>query len=319
MIRWAAALGLALACLAPSAAAAEERFALVVTGAPGGEAFAKTYATWEQQLASALIDQLGFAPANVTVLSGTSETEREQGTQQNVRSAVASLKKRAARDDVVLIVLIGHGTVDGGLAKFNLVGPDLSSTEWGEALRDLPGRVVVVNTTGGSFPFLKDLAARGRIVITSTDSGAQRYDTIFPEQFIAALRDPAADQDKNGRVSLWELFVGASRAVAAHYERQGLLATERALLDDTGDGMGIESGEAGEDGALARATYLVRDTILDADPELGELLTQRRTLEERAERLKQRKSSMPAESWEREFEQLMVELARVSKRIRSRS
>ena len=28
-------------------------------------------------------------------------------------------------DDVLLILLIGHGTFDGSEAKFNLVGPDL--------------------------------------------------------------------------------------------------------------------------------------------------------------------------------------------------
>ena len=156
--------------------------------------------------------------------------------------------------------------------------------------------------------------------MTATESTAQRYDTVFPEHLIAALRDPAADLDKNGRVSVWELFVRTSKGVAAHFERQGLLATERALLDDTGDGAGIEAVGTGEDGALARATYLERDAAaVDADPELTELLARRRSLEEQAERLKQRKSTMPIETWEREFEALMIDLARVSRRIRSRS
>ena len=43
------------------------------------------------------------------------------------------------RDDVLLIVLIGHGTFDGTDAKFNLVGRDLESAEWSELLRPLPG------------------------------------------------------------------------------------------------------------------------------------------------------------------------------------
>jgi hypothetical protein len=108
--------------------------------------------------------------------------------------------------------------------------------------------------------------------------------------------------------------------VAQHFEREGLLATERARLDDTGDGDGIDAATSGADGALARATYLERDrAAIDGDPELTELVTRRRTLEESAERLKLRKPSMPLEQWEREFEALMIELARVSKRIRSRS
>jgi hypothetical protein len=309
-----------LALLAGSPASAEDRYALVITGAPGGDAFVATYAKWADDLTSVFRDHLAFSPTQVTVLTGTSDVPSEQSTQQNVRAAVASLRQRVRKDDLVVIVLVGHGSVDGASAKFNLVGPDLTSTEWGEMLRDLPGRVVVMNTTGGSYPFLRDLAARGRIVITATESPAQRYDTVFPERLIAALNDPAADLDKNGRVSLWELFVATSRAVAQHFEREGLLATERARLDDTGDGDSVDAVTPGTDGALARATYLERDrAAVEGDPELTELVTRRRTLEEEAERLKQRKPSMPLEQWEREFEALMIELARVSKRIRSRS
>jgi hypothetical protein len=319
MIRARAALALA-ALLTASAAAAEQRYALLITGAPGGEAFVAPYAERAQQMTAVFTEGLGFPPDHVVVLSGTAQAEPAQSTQQNVRAAIAALRRQVQRDDLLVVVLMGHGTVDGGLAKFNLVGPDLTSAEWGELLRELPGRVVVLNTTGGSFPFLRDLAARGRIVVTATESIAQRYDTVFAEQLLAALKDPAADLDKNGRVSVWELFVRSSKGVAAHYERQGLLSTERALLDDTGDGAGIEAAGTGEDGALARATYFQREAAaVDADPELAELLARRRTLEEQAERLKQRKPSMPIEAWEREFEALMIELARVSKRIRSRS
>lgn len=321
MARWASAALLASALAAlPGAASAEERFALIVTGAPGGETFAETYSRWEASLAAALKDRLGFGENNVRLLSGMATDEALQSTADNVRKELAQLRQRVRRDDLVLVVLIGHGTVDAGEAKFNLVGPDLTSKVWSELLADFPGRLVVMNTTGGSFPFLADLAAKDRIVITATDSEAQRFDTVFPEQLVAALDDPAADLDKNGRVSVWELFSRVSLGVKQHYEREGLLATERALLDDNGDGQGREFDGEGVDGALARATYLERDpAALTGDPEMRELLTRRRALEEAAEALKLRKGSMPAEQWEREFEQLMIELARVSRRIRSRS
>ena len=322
-----------------SPAGAEERFALIVTGAPGGDSFVKTYGEWTEQLMSTFIGHLGFPADQVVVLSGTADAADQQSTQQNVRTAIESLARQAQKDDLVVVVLVGHGTVDDGSAKFNLVGPDMTSAQWAGLLRDLPGRLVAINTTGGSFPFLKDLAGRGRIVITATESTVQRYDTVFPEQLIAALKDPASDLDKNGRVSVWELFARTSAAVATHFERQGLLATERALLDDTGDGAGVEAPGASRglpdrgappggtaepspaaDGALARATYLEREMPPgDVDPETAELLTRRRALEEQAERLKQRKPAMPIEQWEREFEALMIELARVSRRLRSRS
>jgi len=312
-----------------SHAFAEDRFALVVTGAAGGDQFIAAFRTWEQQAGTGL-RQLGFADDHVILLSGVDGDPARSSTREHVAEAIQRIKARAAREDVILVLLLGHGSVDATSAKFNLVGPDLSSGEWAELLRDVPGRLVVINTTGASFPFLGELSARGRIVITATNSTAQRYDTVFPDRFLSAMTDAAADLDKNGRVSVWELFAYTSRTVARHYEQQGLLATEHPLLDDTGDGNGSEAPGAGltpdahtppiEDGALARATYLERDPIeATADAELAALLTQRRTLEERAEALKQRKATMAPEVWDREFEALMIELARVSRRIRAGS
>ena len=268
-----------------------------------------------------LTDRLGFARDHVELLSGATDDPERSSTRAHVQRDVERLKSRARADDIIFIVLMGHGSADGGVAKFNLPGPDLTSAEWGSLLHDMPGRVVVVNTSGASFPFMADLATRGHIVITATDSAAQRYDTVFPAQFLAALNDPAADLDKNGRVSVWELFVYTARRVARHYEQQGLLATERPLLDDSGDGAGVEAGnDTGTDGALARATYLEREAVeVNADAEMAALIAKRRALEERAEQLRQKKSSMPQEAWEREFEQLMIELARVSHRIRAGS
>ena len=141
MIVMAALIALTLAAAEPPSA--EDRFALVITGAPGGEAFVATYATWERNLSNALRDRLGFPADHVLVLSGANP-EAEQSTQQNVRRALATLKTRMGRDDLLLVVLIGHGSLDEGQAKFNLVGPDLTSGDWAELLREVPGRLVVV-------------------------------------------------------------------------------------------------------------------------------------------------------------------------------
>jgi hypothetical protein len=316
-----ALLTLAFAALVgTSPAAAEDRYALIVSGAPGGAAYATTYEQWEQQLASALRDRLGFSPNRIEVLSGTSAGDHSS-TRPHVERAIAHLKSIAHGDDLVLVVLIGHGTADGGSAKFNLPGPDITSTDWAALLRELPGRLVFVDTTSASSPFLPDLSARGRIVITATESTAERYDTVFPAQLIAALTDPAADLDKNGRVSIWELFQFVNRGVARHFDEQGLLATEHALIDDNGDGIGADAAaQSPSDGALARATYLERDPAEETgDATMTALVTKRRALEEKAEVLRQKKSTLAPEAWEREYEQLMIELARVSHRIRAGS
>src|SRR5207248_11662678 len=186
-----------------------------------------------------------------------------KATREQVRRALTDMRARMTKDDQLLVLLIGHGTsLDGDEAKFNLVGPDMSASEWADLLKPIPGRIVFVNTTAASFPFLRRLAGRGRIVLTATDSAAQQFETVFAEYFVKAFDDPAANFDKNGRVSIWEAFTYASAAVRQSFEQKGQLPTERPLLDDTGAGVGREAQNPGTDGAVARVTYLEPDAPL---------------------------------------------------------
>jgi hypothetical protein len=121
----------------------------------------------------------------------------------------------------------------------------------------LPGRLILVNTTEASFPFIEALKGKGRVVITATNSAAQKYATVFPEYFVKALSEASTDLDKNGRTSIFEVFEAASLAVKQHYEQRGQLTTERALLDDNGDGLGREEG-AGRSGRRHRAPLASR-------------------------------------------------------------
>ena len=82
-------------------------------------------------------------------------------------------------------------------------------------------------------------------MIAATDSAAQKYATLFPQYFIEALDQGAkADNDKNGRLSVWEVFAYASQAVKQAFEKQGTLVTERSVIDDNGDGVGKEAAAA---------------------------------------------------------------------------
>lgn len=309
-----------VAALGPASAAAQARYALIVTGASGGAAYAAQYAAWRTALADKLVRVFGFSPEHVLVLAEHPGPGEGPATREGVRQAAARLERLLGPGDLLLAVLIGHGTDDGADAKFNLVGPDLDASEWADLLGRLPARLVVVNTTEASAPFLAALAGPRRVVIAATDSPAQRFSTVFPEYFVSALDDPAADVDKNGRVSVWETFMLASARVRRHYEARGQLATERALIDDTGDGVGKEAGAPGPDGPLAARVYLdAQPAPPAADPELLELFRRRAELEAEVEALKTRKPLMLDSDYLREFERLMIELARVSRAIRRRT
>ena len=303
-----------------TAAAAEQRYALILSGASGGPKYAEQMAEWRNTLRSALVDRYGFSADNVSIFVDETVKTGVPGTAQNLRTAVATLRKQLTRDDVLLIVLLGHGTYDGDAAKFNLVGPDLNATEWNTLLNGLPGRLVVVNTTSASFPFLEKLAGPNRVVMTATDSAAQKYATVFPDYFAKAMQAASTDLDKNGRTSIFEVFAATSLAVKQHYEQRGQLTTERAVFDDNGDGLGRESEAPGPDGAVARVLYLDAESPAIANnPELAALVRRRRELEAEAEALKLKKNSMPQPQWESEYEKLMLELAKVSREIKTKS
>lgn len=306
--------------LLPFHAAAEDRWALVLSGASGGAKYAEDMNGWRSTIAGALVDRYGFAKDKVRVFVDETDKTGQQGTAANVRAAIAEAKKQLTRDDLLLIVLLGHGTYDGEAAKFNLVGPDLTAAEWATLLNGVGAKLVVINTTEASFPFLERLSGPNRVVITATDSAAQKYATVFPGYFAKALAEASSDLDKNGRTSLFEVFAAASLAVKQYYEQKGQLVTERALIDDNGDGIGRESEAPGPDGALARTLYLdADDAAAGNNPELAALLRRRRELEAQAEALKLKKESMPGVQWDAEYEKLMLELAKISREIRQKS
>lgn len=311
---------LALAVLLSTPAVAEQRYALILSGASGGPKYAEQMAEWRNTLRAALVDRYGFAAENVRVFVDETVKTGEQGSAQNVRTSIASLRKQLTRDDVLLVVLLGHGSYDGEAAKFNLVGPDLTAADWNTLLGGLQGRLVVVNTTSASFPFLERLSGPNRIVITATDSAAQKYATVFPDYFVKAMQAASTDLDKNGRTSIFEVFAATSLAVKQHYEQRGQLTTERAVFDDNGDGVGRESEAPGPDGATARLLYLDAESPAIANnPELAALVRRRRELEAEAEALKLKKGAMPQPEWEAEYEKLMLELAKVSREIKTKS
>jgi hypothetical protein len=301
-------------------AAAQNRWGLIISGASGGDKYAEQMAGWRHDLRAVLIDRYQFKPEFVKVLVDEAATSGDKGTADNVRKLFAEVKKNATKDDFIFIVLLGHGTFDGNVAKFNLVGPDLTAKDWSDLLAGVQGHVALVNTTEASFPFLESLTAKGRVVITATDSAAQKYATVFPEYFVKAMKEASSDLDKNGRTSIYEVFAAASAAVKQHYEQRGQLTTERALLDDNGDGKGREASVEGPDGGIARIEYLDSEVVAaSANPELAGLIKRRQELEQKAEEHKQLKGVMPDAEWNKEFEKLMLELAQVSAEIRKKS
>jgi hypothetical protein len=305
-----------------SSVRAQERFALIVEGAPGEAKYAAQHAEWREKLAKVLREAYKVPDQYLTVLAGSQEQAASHGlaTADAVRAALTKLGAAMRPGDIVLIVLIGHGTFDGEDAKFNLVGPDLAAGDWKTLVEKLPGEVVFVNTASASSPFLSSLAGSRRVIITATAMPAQRFHTVFAEYFIEGLAESDADIDRNGRRSVYEAFAYASLRVRQHYEQRGQLATERAMLEDDGDGRGREAGADGKDGERASLAYLDADrTAIVTDPALLRLMQRRDALLAEIEELKKRRLMMQPLEYDGLLEKLLIDLALVSRDIRSRT
>ncbi len=302
-----------VACAQKKAAPVDpNKFAVIINGAGGEPVYAKQFEEWTGQLSSVLSERFGFESQQIKVLA------EKQATAEEVKRTFVALKSQLNANNILFVFLIGHGSFDGKESKFNLVGPDLSATEYNVLLSSLPARrVVVFNMASASGEFVKSLAAKGRIVITATRSGQETNATRFPGFFIAALNAPDADTDQDGHTSVLETFVYANRLTADFYKRAGRLATEHALLDDNGDGVGHDKVEAG-DGLLARATYLDSLSVDEAaaTAATAKLLKERTRLEGEIEQLIARKANMPESEYEATLERLFIELAKVNRSIK---
>jgi len=316
-----AVLALGSLFLVPANASAQsgQRFALLVEGAPGDQAHAELQRRLLTSLETRFRDDYKIDKDHLVVLASTPEAGEGKATAIEVKAALGKFVPQVKPLDTLFVLLLGHGSWDGTDAKFNLVGPDLTANEWAALLAPATGKVIFVNTTPSSSPFLKALAGDKRVIITATDQPAQKYDTVFADAFVQALGAPAADLDKDNRISMWEAFAYASRVVRLSYEQKQLLQPEHAVLDDDGDGTGRQATGEGKDGTLASLTFI--DAVVasrPADPELQQMVQKQEQLVMQLDALKKKKTTMKPEEYQPAWEALIIELATVSREVRAR-
>ena len=302
-----------LSLLLPATAAAEQPYALVIAGLGGEPEYDKQFRELGERLAAGL-RKAGVEPGRIVWLPP------EGSRREEVARAFQAAAARARPDDPLFVFLIGHGSFDGIEYKMNLAGPDATASEFRQWLDRVPSRrQVVVNATSASGASVGAWSRAGRAVIAATKSGEERNVTVFMRFFAEALTDPAADQDKNGAVSVLEAFRYATQRVARFYESAGRLATEHAQLDDNGDGKGVrDPSPANGEGLLAAQVALARAGPQSARPDTPaarELRARKQELENAIEALKYRKATMPSNQYLAELEKLLLELAKVQQAL----
>ena len=241
-------------------------------------------------------------------------------TRQAVLAALGKFAQDAKNADSLVVMLIGHGTYDGTDYKMNLPGPDISAADLASALNRIPaGRQLVVNMTSASGGSITALRKEGRVVVCATRTGTEKNATVFARFWVEALRDPAADTDKNETVSALEAFRYAQQKTNKFYEDQKRLATEHAVIEDTGKGTGERAPSAENGTGLRAAAFpLVRFGTAQtaaADPQKKALLERRDQIQAQIDQLKFQKTTMAPDAYKQSLTGLLVQLSQVQEAI----
>jgi Peptidase C13 family len=322
--RLRAAVMLALV-LSAAPAFAQNVHLVVIVGLAGDPEHGELFQKWATSLVEAGGSRYGIPRERIALLAEKADGEGTLATGRSTRDEIVktfeAVAQKSASDDMVFVVLIGHGTFDGRVAKFNLPGPDMAAADFQPLLKRLePRRLVLVNSASASGPFIEALSGSGRTIVTATRNGSERFATLFGGFFVDAFVGDEADADKNKRVTVLEAFNYAKREVATAYEREGIMLTEHALLDDAGDKEGTAQPAAdGKQGRVASILSLgttASGETATGDPKLRALYDERRALERRVESLRLLKEGMEPQRYTAELEKALTELALKSRQIR---
>jgi hypothetical protein len=299
---------------AASLTAKSVRRLLVVVGAAGEERYGAMFAEWRDKWLSQAAEA-GLVGESISGMVDD-KSPRDQ--------LIARLGEFAADHalEEAWIVLIGHGTFNGKVARFNLTGPDISDAEFFNLIRDRKQLTVVINCTSSSSPFITANNNPGCLVVTATRDGFEENFCHFGKYFVDAVMDSANDLDKDQQVSLLEAFIAAGKATSSFYATEKRLATEHALIDDNGDRLGTPAewfkgirlsvevkDQKAADGLRANRVFFNPGKI---ERQLSvEQRAERDRLEAEIEALRERKNRMDEDDYYRQLETILVQLARL--------
>lgn len=295
------ALGAAV-LLSTSVAEAQRTHVLVAAGLSGDPTFKTRFGAAVRAVREAATNRWGVADSNITVLTEDSTTYNGRSTRENLAAAFVGMSRRVQPGDIVLVLLMGHGSGEGPGSKVNLPGPDATAAEYATWLAPFSKQqVVFVNAATGSGDFVPVLAAPGRVVVTATRSAVEKNDAEFLKFFTQALTTDDADSNKDGRLSVFEAFRFAQTEVQKSYEAGNRMLTEHAVLSDS---------------VVATRVSFGRQAVSN-DPRITALIAERQQLESQVASLRSRKSQMESTTYDAELEKLLLAIAEKSAAIKA--
>jgi hypothetical protein len=288
--------------------------ALIIVGAEGTAEYGKGFA------AQAKVWQESCTKAGIAVETIGLNTEAKTTDKAAIKTRLEKEAQAKDQPGTLWLVMLGHGTFDGREAKLSLRGEDVSAEQLGSWLKSIAREVVFIDTASASAPFLKACVGPRRILVSATKSGDEVFYSRFGEPFAKAISGAEeADLDQDKQVSVLEAFLYASKQVDKFYETEERIATEHAMLDDSGDGIGSRAsmfdgvrGKSGvADGLRAHELHLVLSEVEAKIP--ADIRAKRDELERAVRDVVAKRSTMKEDEYYQELEKLFLEIAKLSK------
>jgi hypothetical protein len=284
---------------------AQRTHLLLISGLGGEPAYSAAFAEQARGLHALAATRWQVADSSLIWLAEDTSRDtaiRGRSTKEEIERSFGRLATRVAGGDLVVVVLIGHGSGEGAASRVNVPGVDPTAADYATWLSAFPQQnVLFVNTASASGDFAGILAGRGRVVITATRTAMERNETTFATHFLKGLSSEDADANKDGQTTALEAFDFAKREVARAYEAERKLLTERAQVSDT---------------TLAATIVFGRRAGSD-DPRIAALVAERRALEGEVATLRDRRATMTADAYEAELERLLLAIAAKTQAIRA--
>ncbi len=334
-LRFAARLAAVCACTLAAAPVHAGTVHVILCGAGGEEEFQKKFSEWGTRLHKVLVSTIQVPADRVHLLAESAVADIPQSgaiSLEAIQQLFGKISPGLTDKDELYVYLIGHGGYVKKESKFHIPGPDMTSLELDRLLDAAPaGRVIVLNGGSTSAGFINDLSGPNRVICTATKSVDEYNATEFMHHFVTGLEDGSADLNHDDRISFLEACEQAVALTSAWFTGEGLIATEHAILDDNGDGLGSRlplTQQSNEilasavtqlppvfDGLLARECFLKDFTFPPGVPPAT--IEAYLEIMDDIEALKRNKANLDEAEYYRQLEAKLIQAAKTNREIRS--
>jgi len=230
------------------------RWMVVLCSLGGDEEHEEKLTTAVEQLVSSAGPVFGVKPEHVRImLSSSKMTKKTAGSkpcdQGSLTELAADLIASSDSQSQYFFFLLGHSHLEGRSCQFNIAGPDVDQMDYAKLFGKLPGKEQVhwIGLPASGY-WIKPLTDANHTIITATEADNEITATEMPFALGGILAGTAEhakleDIDKDGRLTLLDLYLAVNIEVHQSFVTQDYLPTEHAQLDDNGDGRGTELQE----------------------------------------------------------------------------